>query len=218
MNFSNSRPRLSLALVAAALLAMGGHSAGAEEVGPTAVGPSPDSPLADTSVEEVGALDVEKVVAGDPGEGEEFFTIEVDCDNDDFDETLGFDTDGRLRMGTTPIVGIPLGTECTVTETDVGLEPWAPPATGPEPELGDIQLLVHYQVLPDGVPSVHPPTVTIDTEGETVAVRVENFFIGPVGEEDPVGDGDNDGDGDGDDGNRSHDGTDDPSDLPNAGA
>lgn len=113
-----------------------------------------------------GSLDVLKVVSGsgepDPGAT---FTIEVDCDDDAFDTTLVFDADGNLTSGTSPITGIPVGTQCTVTETGDG------GADG-----------VTYN--PGGA---NPPTVTITQDGQTVTVTVTNNFIqtGPGGVDNP---------------------------------
>jgi Domain of unknown function (DUF5979) len=105
-------------------------------------------------LEEVGSLDVVKVVAGsgqpDPGAT---FTVDVDCDDDAFDTTLVFDADGNLTSGTSPITGIPVGTQCTVTETGDG---------GAD--------AVTYN--PGGA---NPPTVTI-VGNQTVTVTVTNTF------------------------------------------
>jgi LPXTG-motif cell wall-anchored protein len=144
--------------------------------------------------EDEGILDVVKVVAGDgePEPGTEF-TIEVDCDGDEFDETLVFDEDGNLASGTTPITGIPLGTDCTVTETDDG----------------DAELVIYD---PNGGSPSDPPTVEITTEGETVTVTVTNVFEDDDDDDDGDGDGD---DGDGDDGD---DGDDEDASLPSTGS
>jgi Domain of unknown function (DUF5979) len=112
-----------------------------------------------------GSLDVLKVVSGsgepDPGAT---FTIAVDCDDDAFDTTLVFDASGNLTSGTSPITGIPVGTQCTVTETGNG------GADG-----------VTY--TPGGA---SPPTVTI-VGNQTVTVTVTNNFIetGPGGTDNP---------------------------------
>ena len=65
--------------------------------------------------------DVDKVVAGTgtPAPGTTF-TVEVDCDDDAYDETLTFDATGALTSGTASQSGIPEGTQCTVTETSTG--------------------------------------------------------------------------------------------------
>jgi hypothetical protein len=135
----------------------------------------------------VGELDVLKNVIGEPAPGTEF-TIFVNCDGADFDQFLLFDEFGNLTSGTTPITGIPLGTECTVSETEDG---------GADSVTYD----------PDGGTPFDPPTVTIDAESDTVTVTVTNTF----------NDGDDDGD-DGDDGDDDGDGGDDEeAALPDTG-
>ena len=123
--------------------------------------------VTNTFDQEVGSLDVVKDVTGAGDPGDTTFTITVDCDDDAFDETLVFDEDENLVSGTTPITDIPLGTQCSVTETDDG---------GAD--------LVTYD--PNGGMSTDPPTVTIDTEGETVTVTVTNAFDQEVGQLDVV--------------------------------
>ena len=97
-----------------------------------------------------GRLGVTKTLSGDvagyvPGTE---FTIEVDCDNDAFDTTLSVVPDV-----TEFVEGIPLGTECTVTETAV-------PAPG-APTYGQV---------------TYSPgqTVTISAEGVDVIITVTN--------------------------------------------
>jgi hypothetical protein len=74
-------------------------------------------------VEETGGLDVTKTIVGS-APGSATFTVDVDCDDDDFDGTLVFDNTGTLTIDGTidslPITGIPVGTSCTITETDDG--------------------------------------------------------------------------------------------------
>ena len=126
--------------------------------------------VTNTFDQEVGQLDVAKVVsgAGSPAPGATF-TIDVDCDDTEFDETLTFDDDGLLQSGTSPITGIPLGTQCSVTESGTG---------GADSVTYD----------PNGGTAADPPTVTIDTEGETVTVTVTNTFDQEVGSLDVVKD------------------------------
>ncbi len=115
-----------------------------------------------------GALDVSKVIAaGAPAEPGSTFTVSVDCDDDSFDRDLTFDETGALIAGTAPILNMPVGTECTVTETDDG------GASG-----------VLYS--PDGGTPTDPPTVTI-VDAVTVTVTVTNSFLdaGPVDPVDP---------------------------------
>ena len=105
-----------------------------------------------------GPLDVDKVVAGggSPAPGATF-TLAVDCDDNAFDQTLVFDATGALTSGTASQSGIPVGTQCTVTETSNG------GAAG-----------VSYS--PDGGTPSDPPTVTIK-DGTTVTITVTNNFI-----------------------------------------
>ncbi|HEX6206877.1 MAG TPA: DUF5979 domain-containing protein [Actinomycetota bacterium] len=115
-------------------------------------------------VEETGSLDVAKVVdgTGSPEPGTEF-TIDVDCDDDAYDATLVFDEDGNLTSGSLPITGIPLGTECTVTETGTG----------------DADSVTYS---PDGGTPSDPPTVEITSDGQEVTVTVTNTFIEVLGD------------------------------------
>jgi hypothetical protein len=67
-----------------------------------------------------GSLQVGKVVSGPTG-GAKTFTVVVDCnDGTSHDGTLTFNELGTLTSGTDPITGIPVGTQCSVTETGAG--------------------------------------------------------------------------------------------------
>ena len=77
-----------------------------------------------TIVDETGGLTVTKSVVGDAGSSK--FTITVDCnDGTDHDGTIGFGSTGTLITSGTgvgsitvlPIIGIPVGTSCSVTES-----------------------------------------------------------------------------------------------------
>lgn len=110
---------------------------------------------------QTGSLDVFKSVVG-PVPGGTTFTVDVDCDGTEFDRTLAFDSVGDLDSGgPLPIEDIPVGTDCTVTETGTG----------------DADS-VAYEV--DGVPVlIPPPTVEIDTDGQAVTVAITNTFDEP---------------------------------------
>jgi len=134
--------------------------------------------VTNTFDEVLGSLDVVKVIGAgpEPPEGA-VFTVEVDCDDDTFDTTLRFDETGTLISGTAPLTGLPVGTECTVTETGVG------GASG-----------VVYE--PHGTQATDPPTVTIGAE-ELVTITVTNTFTdsGPGGITTVPDDDDDDDDG-----------------------
>ncbi len=112
----------------------------------------------DSDLPDTGSLEVLKVVdgSGSPAPGATF-TVAVDCDDDDFDETLVFDATGALTSGTNPQTGIPLGVVCTVTETSDG----------------DADAVTYS---PDGGTPTTPPEVTI-TDSTAVSVTVTNTFL-----------------------------------------
>ena len=66
-----------------------------------------DNTVAFTNTRNTGSLVITKVANG----GSATFTFEVDCDGEDFDQTVTI-----VGSGTETIIGIPTGTDCTVTE------------------------------------------------------------------------------------------------------
>ena len=110
-----------------------------------------------------GSLAVSKTVdgSGSPAPGAEFeVTVDCDDDGDAFDTVFTFDASGaQTGGGDNPITGIPVGTECSVTET--------------EPEGADS---VSYD--PDGGSPDLPPTITITTDGQAATVTVTNTYVG----------------------------------------
>jgi hypothetical protein len=109
-------------------------------------------------VELVGRLRVHKEVTGDTGgyvEGTAF-GFSLDCDNDAFDTTFELSAEQTFTS-----VEMPVGTTCTVDETTV-----------PDPASG-----FTYQA-PVFTPD--PPTVTVTTAGEMIAVDVTNQLTGPT--------------------------------------
>ncbi len=103
-----------------------------------------------------GSLSVTKSFQGTADAGATF-TVGVNCTDDTFDTTLVFNSSGTLTTGTSPITGIPVGTQCTVTETGTG---------------GASS--VSYSAN-GGAGSSSPPTVTIAAGASTVAIT--NLFL-----------------------------------------
>ena len=110
-----------------------------------------------------GSLTVSKSVVGTPPEGSSF-TVSVACPASGtplsgFPKTLTFDSTGALTSGTLPVTGIPVGTQCSVTETDAG---------GASSTLYSVN---------GGSTSSSPPTVTINATTQQ-SVAVSNIFPG----------------------------------------
>ena len=78
------------------------------------------STVAVTNTYDPSSLTVTKTVTGTAPAGTEF-TVDVDCSNNTFDQTLTFDADGDADpAGSNVISGIPNTTTCSVTESGTG--------------------------------------------------------------------------------------------------
>jgi hypothetical protein len=104
-----------------------------------------------------GDITISKVVSGDTAghDPATTFGITLDCAEDQFDQVL------QLAAGqTATVTGLPVGMTCSVTETAV-----------PTPLPG----------FAYGPPVITPPTFTVESEGQAIAVTVDNPVVGQAG-------------------------------------
>ena len=130
------------------------------EPGMVVIGTDPTNPVGVTVTNErdVGTIEVEKVVEGDPAGSDATATIEVGCPGDDYDQTLIVPPGETVETGEIPTL-----LECTISEPI-------------PPEGWDVTIDPDTVVVQGGPPVL----VTVTNTRQTGEVTVVKRLVGPV--------------------------------------